>query len=580
MVRKEGGGLHVYQTPAEGTRTAIDTDNSAANGGNVVGSLTGALDRYDPTGALSDPPAVSGAGSEVCTTTVTDIGAWKSGAGPKAMNVEPEDCGHTPSHTNGETEVTEGTADQLNGQPSRADTVQHVNTTRHGHGVNPTVAEAEHVPQRPDATGDTPAPGQEEHQLVWLSSTVHREDLGEGPTTKAREMPENGILSAESSADLDIVRNDTSIRHKHGANPMAEDAGQVPQRPAASGDAPMPGPDDTTFAWFQRTASRDLREAGSAQRTRNQLVSSSPPSGSSEGSYVHKTLVQDAVAWKPNAGPNAADVEPEEVGHTPRTSNGDSDVPKGPTYPRNAQLSQEASAPTHGQDAEDLERFKRTAGRTVLEVRPAKRARNPPKEMQHREVGVRYVVHRKGGENMPCRAKGSHGNSSTPHQQDDTVDALKRVQAKRKAAENDGDLAAAGNLSNPTARRRYSSGPGCGAPCAARSGKRGATADDALGKRHLHSPSRLIKRRRGPGVAVTGPHSDVGCGAPDVPVPAVDAAPDARLGGRGWHTRWPPPALATKGHRQASLRECLLRPPAAPDPAPFGSGRDAAFADC
>ena len=53
-----------------------------------------------------------------------------------------------------------------------------------------------------------------------------------------------------------------------------------------------------------------------------------------------------------------------------------------------------------------------------------------------------------------------------------------------------------------------------------------------------------------------------------VPEPVRKPAPDARLSGRGWHERWPPPEKVKRPARQVSLRDFLVRPLAAPDPAP------------
>ena len=49
-----------------------------------------------------------------------------------------------------------------------------------------------------------------------------------------------------------------------------------------------------------------------------------------------------------------------------------------------------------------------------------------------------------------------------------------------------------------------------------------------------------------------------------VPEPVCQPAPDARLGGRGWHDRWPPPVRATQRGSQLSLREAFARPSPAP----------------
>ena len=165
----------------------------------------------------------------------------------------------------------------------------------------------------------------------------------------------------------------------------------------------------------------------------------------------------------------------------------------------------------------------------------------------------------------------------------------------------------------PHAAAAPSEEQGCGAPCAARKGKRCAEPADAQGTTGAHAPLRFTKKGREscPAEEAT-PHSTFGCGAPGdtckvkrktahmgvamhdghnrkrpclgaahdsgVQVPVCDAAPDARLCGRGWHTRWPPPVSAMQGQRQASLRDFLVRPPAAPDPAPCGSGANAALA--
>ena len=49
-----------------------------------------------------------------------------------------------------------------------------------------------------------------------------------------------------------------------------------------------------------------------------------------------------------------------------------------------------------------------------------------------------------------------------------------------------------------------------------------------------------------------------------VPEPVCKPAPDARLCGRGWHDRWPPPARAPHRTSQISLREAFARPSSAP----------------
>ena len=43
------------------------------------------------------------------------------------------------------------------------------------------------------------------------------------------------------------------------------------------------------------------------------------------------------------------------------------------------------------------------------------------------------------------------------------------------------------------------------------------------------------------------------------PTPVCNVAPDARLCGRGWHTRWPPPVRATAHPVQTSLRDLFAR---------------------
>ena len=63
------------------------------------------------------------------------------------------------------------------------------------------------------------------------------------------------------------------------------------------------------------------------------------------------------------------------------------------------------------------------------------------------------------------------------------------------------------------------------------------------------------------------------------PTPVCKDSPDARLCGRGWHTRWPPPVRATAHPVQTSLRDFFARCQAAPaNGMPPCPGREASFA--
>ena len=73
-------------------------------------------------------------------------------------------------------------------------------------------------------------------------------------------------------------------------------------------------------------------------------------------------------------------------------------------------------------------------------------------------------------------------------------------------------------------------------------------------------------------------------GAPEAkprrdPRPARQDAPDARLCGRGWHDRWPPPVRAKSHPVQTSLRDAFARCRAAADcPSPSPKGKVARLA--
>ena len=90
-------------------------------------------------------------------------------------------------------------------------------------------------------------------------------------------------------------------------------------------------------------------------------------------------------------------------------------------------------------------------------------------------------------------------------------------------------------------------------------------------QRKVEGPSTAPRRTTGPPLlfedpsrAVKRTSSYLEAGAP-VPRPVRNDAPDARLCGRGWHERWPPPVRAKAHPVQTSLRDAFARCQAAAD---------------
>ena len=91
-------------------------------------------------------------------------------------------------------------------------------------------------------------------------------------------------------------------------------------------------------------------------------------------------------------------------------------------------------------------------------------------------------------------------------------------------------------------------------------------------KRHRSEwevPGTAPKRQMGPTLLLEDPSRavqrtsrDPEAGAP-MHRPVRNDAPDARLCGRGWHERWPPPVRAKSHHVQTSLRDAFARGQAA-----------------
>ena len=100
-------------------------------------------------------------------------------------------------------------------------------------------------------------------------------------------------------------------------------------------------------------------------------------------------------------------------------------------------------------------------------------------------------------------------------------------------------------------------GIGCGAPNSSTCGQNNAAGGATLAVRTAGPAQRTCDalHMTGSGEPSRKHRRIVAAANPPVPKPVRKDAPDARLHGRGWHERWPPPELAKRRRTHISLRD-------------------------
>ena len=492
-------------------------------------------------------------------------------------------------------------------------------TTCYRHGANLLAERAGLVPQQTAAKGDVPTPGRDEADRDWCNNAADRAITETGSAKRARRIPKGSNSPVRRSAGT-RVRSQTAmdvntwapsagtqtvgVKPAEGTFPLAEGAGQVPRRTEdAKGDVPVHGQDGATTKWCKKTARQNAPEIGPAKRVRHHSrglkvqrnaasscadIASADLTGSyrkdAAASRMHpsgltmcslRTTRDDTTCQQ--AGPSTM-----RMPAAAKSTSGDR------TRPPDGRIGEsEVDPPSKHDERQGPQQCPPTGSRP---------AEGTPKDWRPpRGPGVCTARVRSNGRTDSGAMWATGQASRCGSGSSDSEDASLRTSQKACTEIGSGlrkkqdRRAHSGRKSRQTAAwpavlHRCTAPQGCELGCEGASHTRPRSRAERCGAPEAYASRTLAQARRAGDAVCQAPKRTMS-DAPrfatkrlcqgleataSVPKPVRKDAPDARLCGRGWHDRWPPPVRATRQPVQASLRDAFARCQAAAAAASLG----------